>query len=138
MTPETPPPATEPTAAASPIIVYGHPGCPMVGPVRRQLEQAGVAYTYIDIRQDDEARGRVRQINHGNESVPTLVFPDGSSLTEPGRRALAERLAEAGYIKETTDARPRGLAALRADPTLLLILLLALGMVLYGVILSLR
>jgi hypothetical protein len=35
---------------------------------------------------------RVVEINAGNESVPTLVFADGSTLTEPSRKALMARL----------------------------------------------
>jgi hypothetical protein len=38
----------------------------------------------------------VRGINNGNESVPTMVFPDGSSLTEPGYRELKRVLESKG------------------------------------------
>jgi len=60
--------------------------------VRSALDQAGIAYQYINIRQDEAGRARVREINAGCESVPTLVFPDGSSLTEPSALALQQKL----------------------------------------------
>jgi mycoredoxin len=83
---------------ANKIIVYGHPACLMVGPVLGMLDQSQVDYEYINIRQQPEASLRVREINNGNESVPTLVFPDGSTLTEPGGWQLRKRLKSAGYV----------------------------------------
>lgn len=82
---------------ADQLTVYGHPACPNVGPIRAMLAQSKVPYTYINIRQDAEAAARVRAINHGNESVPTLVFPDGSTLTEPSVGALKQKLEGLGY-----------------------------------------
>jgi mycoredoxin len=79
------------------IILYGHPGCLMVNPVRMLLENSRADYDYINIYQDDEARSIVKGVNHGNESVPTLVFPDGSTLTEPSNKILIEKLIALGY-----------------------------------------
>jgi len=79
------------------LIVYGTPVCPMVPPVRGLLSAAQVEYVYVDISQDNAARERVREINAGNESVPTLEFPDGSTLTEPSTSELTARLKTLGY-----------------------------------------
>lgn len=79
------------------IVVYGHPACPAVPPVRAMLAQAKVLYDYINIRQDGQAAALVRTINGGNESVPTLVFPDGTTLTEPSPSALKRKLEALGY-----------------------------------------
>lgn len=79
------------------IIVYGSPVCAMVPPVRRMLEQAEAEFEYIDIYVCAEAKERVREINNGYQSVPTLVFPDGSILTEPSRRELGAKLESLGY-----------------------------------------
>lgn len=78
-------------------MLYGHPYCPMVGPVKRLLDGAGVEYEYVNIHQDEAGRSRVREINDGNESVPTLIFPDGSTLTEPSTSQLRAKLSAAGY-----------------------------------------
>ncbi|MEJ2012665.1 MAG: glutaredoxin domain-containing protein [Anaerolineales bacterium] len=64
--------------------------------MRFALDRAGVKYEYVNIRQDEAARARVRAINAGCESVPTLVFPDGTSLTEPSKEELEQRLASLG------------------------------------------
>jgi mycoredoxin len=79
------------------IILYGHEFCPAVPPVIGMLRLSGVAYEYHNIHQDELARLQVRDLNQGNESVPTLVFPDGSHLTEPSGRALAHKLSHLGY-----------------------------------------
>ncbi len=79
------------------IILYGHPTCPNLGPVKGLLAQSKVKFDYIDIHQDGAAAARVRAINHGNESVPTLVFPDGSTLTEPTVGELQSKLKSLGY-----------------------------------------
>ena len=46
-----------------------------------------------DIEQDAEAAARVEQINGGNRTVPTVVFPDGSAATNPSLKEVKERLA---------------------------------------------
>ena len=79
------------------IIVYGHPACPALGPVKGLLRQSKVKFDYIDIHQDSAAAARVRAINNGNESVPTLVFPDGTTLTEPAVGELKSKLESLGY-----------------------------------------
>ena len=79
------------------IIVYGHPTCPLIGPIKGLLTQSKVKFDYIDIHQDNIAAAQVREINNGNESVPTLVFPDGSTLTEPSVGELKSKLESLGY-----------------------------------------
>jgi len=79
------------------IILYGSPTCPMVSPVRNTLERAKAEYDYVDIYLQPEGRKRVQEINNGNASVPTLTFPDGSSLTEPNEAALKAKLESIGH-----------------------------------------
>ncbi|MEP7357072.1 MAG: glutaredoxin domain-containing protein [Anaerolineales bacterium] len=78
-------------------ILYGTPTCGMLPPVRSQLRRAGVPFDYVDITFDSAAIARVREINHGNASVPTLVFPDGTTLTEPSAGDLEAVLERLGY-----------------------------------------
>lgn len=82
---------------AEKILVYGHPGCPSVPSVTGMLSRTQVAYDYINIRQQPQAAAQVRAVNNGNESVPTLVFPDGSTLTEPSAGELKRKLEAMGY-----------------------------------------
>ena len=79
------------------IILYGSPTCYSVPIVRGTLQRAEVEYEYVDIYLQPEARKRVVEINNGNASVPTLVFPDGSTLTEPSEYDLKTKLVSMGY-----------------------------------------
>lgn len=79
------------------IIVYGHQTCPSLGPVKEVLTQSKVKFDYIDIHQDSDAAAIVREINNANESVPTLVFPDGSTMSEPSVGELQSKLKSLGY-----------------------------------------
>lgn len=107
------------------LILYGTPTCHMVPPVRGMLERARVDFEYINIREDNEGRERVRQINNGNESVPTLVFSDGSTLTEPSAKELKGKLEAQGY--QVTSPSP--IQALRENP---IVSVLALFFLLLG------
>ena len=79
------------------IIVYGHPACPQVAPVLGTLKHSGVTYTYVNIWIDEAARAMVRSLNEGDETVPTLILPDGDVLSEPSFRVLEARLNAMGY-----------------------------------------
>lgn len=85
------------TVAEKKIILYGTPACSMIPTVRNMLQRAGADFEYVDIYKVLEARERVREINHGYESVPTLVFPDDSTLTEPSSGDLKTKLENLGY-----------------------------------------
>jgi mycoredoxin len=112
------------------IMFYGTPVCGMVPPVRGVLDRAGASYEYVDISRDTEARQRVREINKGVESVPTLEFPDGDTLTEPSLRELEEKLAALGLEAHSQTSSNR-LAPLLESPVLLVV---AIGLALVGLL----
>ena len=86
-----------PPMTSNKITLYGHSTCPQVGPIKGLLKLSNVEFDYKDIHKDSEAAETVRTINDGYESVPTLVFPDGSTLTEPSTGALKAKLAQFGH-----------------------------------------
>jgi mycoredoxin len=73
-------------------VTYSKSWCPDCRRVRKLIIDSKIPFIDIDISDDDKAREFVRQINHGNESVPTIVFPDGKILVEPQNAALSEKL----------------------------------------------
>ena len=78
------------------IEVYGADWC---GDCRRSkalLDRLGVPYAYLEVDKDDALRDRAVAINGGAQSIPVIVFPDGSHLTEPSDPALRERLTALG------------------------------------------
>ncbi|MEF3274210.1 MAG: mycoredoxin [Chloroflexus sp.] len=80
--------------SVQPIIVYGTNWCPDCLRARRILDQHGAQYTYVNIERDPAAAEFVVKVNNGNQSVPTILFPDGSILVEPSNRALQEKLSQ--------------------------------------------
>ena len=61
--------------------------------LKRGLAEAGVDYHEIDIERDPKAADYVVRVNNGNQSVPTLVFTDGTVMTEPSTRQVLDHLA---------------------------------------------
>lgn len=75
------------------ITVYGTPWCGDCKRALRVLDQHRTSYHYVDIEMDETARDYVEKINRGYQSVPTILFPDGSIMVEPSSAALAQKLA---------------------------------------------
>jgi len=74
------------------IIIYGTTWCPDCRRSKQFLGENRIQYTWIDVEQDEQAMAVVERLNDGRRSVPTIVFPDGSILSEPGNDELAEKL----------------------------------------------
>jgi mycoredoxin len=85
---------TENPQAGQKITMYATSWCGDCRFAKRWFDSHGIAYDYIDIEKDDNAAAQVVKINHGRQSVPTIVFPDGSVLVEPDGRALAAKFPE--------------------------------------------
>lgn len=75
------------------ITLYGTSWCSDCRRALRVLDQHQITYQYINIERDNAARRYVEQVNDGNQSVPTIVFPDSSIMVEPSSSALAQKLA---------------------------------------------
>ena len=60
--------------------------------LKSQLSRAGIAYREIDIEDHVEAAAIVAKVNDGNLTVPTVVFRDGSALTNPSAAQVGSRL----------------------------------------------
>ncbi|MDX9991027.1 MAG: glutaredoxin domain-containing protein [Anaerolineales bacterium] len=74
------------------IILYGTSWCGNCRSSRRVFAQVGTPYEDIDIDADERAESFVKEINRGNRSVPTIVFPDGAIMVEPSDDELAAKL----------------------------------------------
>jgi glutaredoxin len=74
------------------ITLYGNTWCGGSRRARLFFDQHSIPYRWVNIDQDAEAAKFVENLNHGYRSVPTIVWPDGSSLTEPSTEELAKKL----------------------------------------------
>ncbi len=74
------------------IVIYATEWCWDCKRSRRLFDQHQVPYQWVNIDHDKAAEAYVMKVNRGNRSVPTIVFPDGSMLTEPSPSQLAQKL----------------------------------------------
>jgi thioredoxin reductase (NADPH) len=74
------------------ILVYGASWCPDCRRAKKFLADQRVPYSWHDIEGDPEGARVVQDRNDGKNIIPTIVFPDGSHLSEPSNEELAEKL----------------------------------------------
>lgn len=74
------------------ITIYVSKWCVHSLSVERFLEKNEIAVHKINIDGNGESRARLIEINGGYASVPTLIFPDGTKLTEPSLAQLRKKL----------------------------------------------
>ncbi len=93
------------TSDTSTIIMYSTKWCGDCRMAKRWFDTHNIAYTNIDIGEDEQAAEYVMRINGGMRSVPTIVFPDGSVLVEPSARTLAAKCLPEAQQEATFGAR---------------------------------
>lgn len=79
--------------SAGTVTMYTTTWCGYCRRLKSQLERAGIGYTEVNIEQDPQAADFVMQINGGNQTVPTLLFPDGSAASNPSLAEVTKRLS---------------------------------------------
>jgi mycoredoxin len=82
----------------SEITMYGAEWCGDCRRSQRLLNELGVVYTYINIEEVEGAADKVVEINGGAQSIPVVIFSDGSHLTEPSDPDLRKKLESLGLI----------------------------------------
>lgn len=77
----------------SAVTMYSTTWCGYCQRLKKSMEREGITYTEVNIELDDEAATLVENVNGGNRTVPTLVFADGSALTNPTVQQVKAQLA---------------------------------------------
>jgi len=67
---------------SSNIVMYSADWCGDCRRSKRLMDSLNVDYTIIDVEADPSASEKVIEINGGQRSIPVIVFPDGSHMTE--------------------------------------------------------
>ena len=78
------------------MTIYSTPWCGYCTRLKSQLTRAGYSYAEVDIEQDPASEELVKRINGGNAVVPTVIFGDGTSMTNPSIKDVTARLAFQG------------------------------------------
>ncbi len=77
---------------AQKLKVIGASWCPDCKRAKTFLGQHRIEFDWVDMESDPSAQAEVERINDGKRIIPTIIFPDGSILTEPSNDELAEKL----------------------------------------------
>ena len=86
------------TAAATTVTMYTTPWCGYCVRLKKLMQREGIGYAEVDIEVDAAAADVVMAANGGNRTVPTLVFADGTALTNPSIDQVKDRLAESSRL----------------------------------------
>lgn len=76
------------------FTMYSTPWCGYCHRLKGQLDREGIVFDIVDIEQQPEAAALVESVNNGNQTVPTLVYADGTAQTNPSLAQVKAKLAE--------------------------------------------
>jgi mycoredoxin len=76
------------------FTMYSTPWCGYCHRLKGQLDREGITFDVVDIEQQPEAAKLVEAANNGNQTVPTLVYADGTAQTNPSLAQVKAKLAE--------------------------------------------
>jgi mycoredoxin len=86
-------PQTPANPAPGTVTMYSTTWCGYCRRLKTQLDSAGIGYTEIDIEDVPDAADLVASLNGGNQTVPTVIFPDGTAATNPSLVEVKARLS---------------------------------------------
>jgi hypothetical protein len=75
------------------LIVYGHNDCPQSRLLQSALTKQQIDHEWRDVLEGAPSyQGELRNLAHGNLSVPTAIFPDGTVMIEPWPHTVLRHL----------------------------------------------
>ena len=75
------------------LTMYTTSWCGFCRNLKRQLSHVGIEMAEVDIEKDPAAAEFVMSVNGGNQTVPTILFPDGSTMVNPSATQVKQHLA---------------------------------------------
>lgn len=75
------------------VTMYSTVWCGYCQRLKAQMGREDISYVEVDIEQDPEAASFVENVNGGNQTVPTLLFADGTTMTNPPLRDVVAKVA---------------------------------------------
>lgn len=76
------------------LTMYSTEWCGYCRRLKSQMDREGIAYEVVDIEADPKAADFVMSVNGGNQTVPTVRFPDGTAMTNPTIVQVKAQLAK--------------------------------------------
>jgi mycoredoxin len=85
------------TTSTSTITMYGADWCRDCIRTKKQLDQLGVEYRYVDLVADPAAADVARDIS-GRTNIPVVVYPDSTHHVEPSNADVESKLRELALL----------------------------------------
>lgn len=79
------------------LTVFGADWCRDCVRTKKQLDDLGVAYTYVDLVADPDAADVAKDIS-GRTNIPVVVYPDKTHHVEPSNSDVETKLRELTLI----------------------------------------
>lgn len=86
-------PSGSSTTGAARVVMYTTTWCGYCKRLKRMMQDDGIVFDEVDIEQVPGTAEIVEKVNNGNQTVPTLVFADGTAMTNPSLAKVKEKLA---------------------------------------------
>lgn len=83
--------------ASDAITLFGAEWCSDCRRTKKQLDELGVDYTYVDLAAEPAAADVAKEIS-GRTSIPVVVYPDASHHVEPRNEDVEAKLRELSLI----------------------------------------
>lgn len=80
------------TPSTGQLTMYTTRWCGFCRRLKSQLARDGIEMVEVDIENDPAAADFVMSVNGGNQTVPTVVLPDGTALTNPSAKEVKRLL----------------------------------------------
>jgi mycoredoxin len=75
------------------LTMYSTTWCGYCKRLKSQLVEAGIPFAEINIEEDPASAKFVEQVNGGNQTVPTVLYSDGSAATNPSIKSVIAKIA---------------------------------------------
>ena len=75
------------------LTMYTTSWCGYCVRLKRMMEREDISFAEVNIEHDEDAVRLVMNVNGGNQTVPTVIFQDGSALTNPTIDQVKTKLA---------------------------------------------
>lgn len=77
---------------AGTITMFSTTWCGYCTRLKGQLKREGIAIREINIEEVEGTAELVAALNNGNQTVPTVLFPDGTAATNPSLAEVKQRI----------------------------------------------
>ena len=78
------------------FTMYSTSWCGYCKRLKSQLNDLGITFDEVNIEEVPGTAEIVEKVNNGNQTVPTLVFSDGTAMTNPSAKQVQEKLQVLG------------------------------------------